>query len=67
MHCTFTDFAFKLEVTVNGCVHKLDVGELANRIVPADSQAKPRIKTKKVIIELAKADKGKKWKKLSAL
>ena len=65
--CVFTDFSFKLDVTVGGCVHKLDVGELSHRIKPSESCTKVRMKTKKVMVELVKAESGKKWKKLTAL
>lgn len=65
--CSFTDFSFRLDVAVGGVTHKLEVGELAHRIKPGESGTKVRIKTKKVIVELAKAESGKKWKKLTAL
>ena len=38
-----------------------------HRIKPGESGTKVRIKTKKVLVELAKAESGKKWKKLTAL
>ena len=67
VHCAFTDFSFKLEVTINGTVHKLDVTQLLHRVVPAQCATKVLTKSKKVKVELAKADKGKKWKKLSSI
>ena len=67
VNATFTDTTFKLEVTLNGVVHRLDGGELLYRIDPKESVAKIRQKTKKVILEMKKLEKGKTWKKLTAL
>ena len=58
---------FFTAVTLNGVVHKLDVGELQYRVDAKASEAKVRVKTKKVIVELRKLEKGKPWKKLTAL
>ena len=40
---------------------------LAYRIDPKASVHKVRIKTKRVVIELVKEERGKQWKKLSAV
>jgi len=56
----------ELELNLNAQVHRLDVGELLYRIDAEKSVAKVRVKTRKVVLELVKVDKGKKWKKLTA-
>lgn len=65
--CSFHDLSLRLEVTLGDTLHRLEITELLNRIVPAECACKVRPKSKKVVLELAKLEKGKKWKKLSAL
>uniref|UniRef100_A0A7S2D623 CS domain-containing protein n=1 Tax=Haptolina brevifila TaxID=156173 RepID=A0A7S2D623_9EUKA len=61
----FTDMTFRLEVKVGTVTHVLTSGELYQRIDPKASCAKVRVKTKRVVLELAKMNKGKPWKTLS--
>lgn len=62
---SFTDLTFRLEVQLGGTTHILTSGELYQRIDPKASVAKVRVKSKRVVLELAKMSKGKPWKTLS--
>jgi hypothetical protein len=64
--CTFGEFTFRLHATLGSTRHVLDVGELLHRIDPKASTIKVRPKTKKVIVELRKAEGAKPWRKLTA-
>ena len=65
--CAFSELSFKLEVTIGETVHRLNVGELLFRIRPSESVAKVRTKSKAVVVELAKLEPGKTWRKLTAM
>ena len=67
LECTFSELGFKLEVTIGETVHRLNVGELLFRIRPSESVAKVRTKSKAVVVELAKLEPGKTWRKLTAM
>jgi len=65
VHATFADLSFRLEVRVGAVTHVLTSNELLHRIDPKLSSAKPRVKTKRVVLELAKYKRGQAWKSLS--
>ncbi|KAL1514489.1 hypothetical protein AB1Y20_003588 [Prymnesium parvum] len=62
----FTDLRATLEVRLGSTNYVLDTGELAHMIDAAACSCKLRPKTKRVVLEMAKLDKEKKWKKLTA-
>ena len=65
VRASFTDLGFRLEVQIGSVTHVLTQTETLYRLEPKESVAKVRVKTKRVVLELAKFKRGQAWKSLS--